>query len=162
MRPVKAGRWPPPSAAAALTGHGVPLRFATKRSTARCGRAAISNRWFSANFGSLLTVSVSYIDPNHEVRQYRERMLELTSATLSAEKLALFEEELKSPCYEEVAVFQAFSRIVMGARKEWWLSILRLLVIRCCCWGAYHRQRSPATSDWSVFQICCAGSSVVR
>src|SRR5205814_10468805 len=53
--PVKAGRWPPPSAAAALTGHGVPLRFATKRSTAKCGRAAISNRWFSANFGPLLT-----------------------------------------------------------------------------------------------------------
>ena len=34
----------------------VPLRFATKRSTARCGRAAISNRWFSANFGPLLTL----------------------------------------------------------------------------------------------------------
>ena len=55
MSDTQAGRWPPPSAAAALTGHGVPLRFATKRSTARCGRAAISNRWFSANFGPLLT-----------------------------------------------------------------------------------------------------------
>ena len=50
---------------------------------------------------------VSYIDPKHEVRQYRERMLELARTTLTAEKLALFEEELKSPCYEEVAVFQA-------------------------------------------------------
>ena len=60
MSDTQAGRWPPPSAAAALTGHGVPLRFATKRSTARCGRAAISNRWFSANFGPLLTI---YIPP---------------------------------------------------------------------------------------------------
>ena len=30
---------------------------------------------------------VSYIDPKHEVQQYRERMLELARATLSAEKL---------------------------------------------------------------------------
>ena len=40
-----------------MTGHGVPLRFATKRSMARCGRAAISSRWFSANFRPLLTAN---------------------------------------------------------------------------------------------------------
>jgi arsenite/tail-anchored protein-transporting ATPase len=86
---------------------------------------------------------VSYIDPKHEVRQYRERMLESARATLSAEKLALFEEELKSPCYEEVAVFQAFSRTVMGARKE--LVVVdtaptghTLLLLDTA--GAYHRQ----------------------
>jgi arsenite-transporting ATPase len=86
---------------------------------------------------------VSYIDPKQEVRQYRERMLESARATLSAEKLALFEEELKSPCYEEVAVFQAFSRIVMGARKE--LVVVdtaptghTLLLLDTA--GAYHRQ----------------------
>ncbi len=45
-------------------------------------------------------------------------MLELARRTLPAEKLALLEEELRSPCYEEVAVFQAFSRIVIAARKE--------------------------------------------
>src|SRR4029078_9502128 len=61
---------------------------------------------------------VSYIDPKHEAGQYRERKTEAARTTLTAEKLALFEEELKSPCYEEVAVFQAFSHIVMGARKE--------------------------------------------
>jgi arsenite-transporting ATPase len=61
---------------------------------------------------------VSYIDPKKEVRRYRDRMLESARLTLSADKLALFEEELKSPCYEEVAVFQAFSRMVIGARKE--------------------------------------------
>ena len=86
---------------------------------------------------------VSYIDPKHEVRQYRERMRELARTTLTTEKLALFEEELKSPCYEEVAVFQAFSRIVMGARKE--LVVVdtaptghTLLLLDTA--GVYHRQ----------------------
>ena len=86
---------------------------------------------------------VSYIDPKQEVRQYRERMLESARASLSAEKLALFEEELKSPCYEEVAVFQAFSRVVIAARKE--LVVVdtaptghTLLLLDTA--GAYHRQ----------------------
>ena len=86
---------------------------------------------------------VSYIDPKQEVVQYQQRMLGSARRSLSAEKLALFEEELKSPCYEEVAVFQAFSRIVMGARKE--LVVVdtaptghTLLLLDTA--GAYHRQ----------------------
>ena len=92
---------------------------------------------------------VSYIDPKQEARQYRKRMLESARTTLATEKLALFEEELKSPCYEEVAVFQAFSRIVMGARKE-------LVVIDTAPTGhtlllldtaaAYHRQLTQQTA----------------
>jgi arsenite-transporting ATPase len=99
---------------------------------------------------------VSYIDPKQEARQYRERMLESARATLSAEKLALFEEELKSPCYEEVAVFQAFSRIVMGARKE--LVVVdtaptghTLLLLDTA--GTYHRQ---------VTQQAVAGAGRIR
>ncbi len=86
---------------------------------------------------------VSYIDPKQEARQYRERTLQSARETLSADKLALLTEELKSPCYEEVAVFQAFSRIVMGARKE--LVVVdtaptghTLLLLDTA--GAYHRQ----------------------
>ncbi len=70
-------------------------------------------------------------------------MLESARATLSAEKLALFYEELKSPCYEEVAVFQAFARVVLGARTE--LVVIdtaptghTLLLLDTA--GAYHRQ----------------------
>jgi arsenite-transporting ATPase len=92
---------------------------------------------------------VSYIDPKREVRQYRERMLESARTTLSAEKLALFEEELKSPCYEEVAVFQAFSRIVISARKD--LVVVdtaptghTLLLLDTA--GAYHRQLTQQTT----------------
>ena len=86
---------------------------------------------------------VSYIDPKQEVRQYRARTLEAARPTLSAEKVALLEEELKSPCYEEVAVFQAFSRAVIGARKE--IVVIdtaptghTLLLLDTA--GAYHRQ----------------------
>ena len=86
---------------------------------------------------------VGYIDPKREVAHYRERMLATARSTLAAEKLALLEEELKSPCYEEVAVFQAFSRIVTGARKE--LVVVdtaptghTLLLLETA--GAYHRK----------------------
>jgi arsenite-transporting ATPase len=86
---------------------------------------------------------VSYIDPKREAQQYRERMLGSARPTLSPDKLALFAEELKSPCYEEVAVFQAFSRTVMGARKE--LVVIdtaptghTLLLLDTA--GTYHRQ----------------------
>lgn len=87
---------------------------------------------------------VSYIDPKQELQGYRERTLEAARPTLSAEKLSLLQEELKSPCYEEVAVFQAFSRIVMrGAREE--IVVMdtaptghTLLLLDTA--GSYHRQ----------------------
>jgi arsenite-transporting ATPase len=87
---------------------------------------------------------ISYIDPKQELLSYRQRTLEAAQATLSAEKLALLQEELRSPCYEEVAVFQAFSRIVMiGARKEFVVVDTAptghtLLLLDTA--GSYHRQ----------------------
>ena len=62
-------------------------------------------------------LKVSHIDPKEEVQRYRARMLEEAKQTKSPEKLSLLHEELQSPCYEEVAVFQAFSRVVLAARK---------------------------------------------
>ena len=86
---------------------------------------------------------VSYIDPKKEAQRYRDRMLESARPTLSADKLTLFQEELKSPCYEEVAVFQAFSRIVISARKEFVVVDTAptghtLLLLDTA--GSYHRQ----------------------
>ena len=70
-------------------------------------------------------------------------MLEAAKGNKSAEQLALLQEELQSPCYEEVAVFQAFSRAVMSARKE--ITVIdtaptghTLLLLDTA--GAYHRQ----------------------
>jgi arsenite-transporting ATPase len=86
---------------------------------------------------------VSWIDPAKEARRYREETLATKGKDLTPERRALLEEELRSPCYDELAVFQAFSRIVAGARKE--LVILdtaptghTLLLLDTA--GAYHRQ----------------------
>jgi arsenite-transporting ATPase len=85
---------------------------------------------------------VSHIDPKEEVRLYRTRTLEAAKSTKSPEQLALLKEELQSPCYEEVAVFQAFSRAVMSGRKE--LTVIdtaptgHTLLLDTA--GAYHRQ----------------------
>ena len=88
-------------------------------------------------------LKVSHIDPKEEVRRYRARTLEGAKSTKSAEQLALLQEELQSPCYEEVAVFQAFSRAVMSGRSE--LTVIdtaptghTLLLLDTA--GNYHRQ----------------------
>ena len=89
---------------------------------------------------------VSYIDPKQELQGYRERTLEAARPGLSAEKITLLQEELKSPCYEEVAVFQAFSRIVMRTAREEIVVIdtaptgHTLLLLDTA--GSYHRQLS--------------------
>ena len=92
---------------------------------------------------SVPNLKVSHIDPKEEVRQYRARTVEAAKSTKSSEQLALLREELQSPCYEEVAVFQAFSRAVMSGRKE--LTVIdtaptghTLLLLDTA--GAYHRQ----------------------
>jgi arsenite-transporting ATPase len=63
-------------------------------------------------------LKISRIDPKAVTDEYRQRALEGARAKLDASKLALMEEELRSPCTEEVAVFHAFSRIVSGAQRE--------------------------------------------
>ena len=92
---------------------------------------------------SVPNLKVSHIDPKEEVRQYRARTVEAAKSTKSPEQLALLREELESPCYEEVAVFLAFSRAVMSGRKE--LTVIdtaptghTLLLLDTA--GAYHRQ----------------------
>ena len=57
------------------------------------------------------TLSVSRIDPAAEVRRYVEHKLR-TAGDLGPDRLALLEEDLRSPCTEEIAVFQAFSRLL--------------------------------------------------
>lgn len=49
---------------------------------------------------------------------YRQHVLETKGAELDAEGRALLEEDLRSPCTEEIAVFQAFSRIIREAGKK--------------------------------------------
>ena len=82
---------------------------------------------------SVSNLKVSHIDPKEEVRRYRAWMLEAAKSTKSAEQLALLHEELQSPCYEEVAVFQAFSRAVMSGARNSSSSIPRRRGTPYCC-----------------------------
>jgi arsenite/tail-anchored protein-transporting ATPase len=86
---------------------------------------------------------LSRIDPEAEVAAYRAKVLGRAGKDLDEEGRALLEEDLRSPCTEEVAVFHAFSRIVAGARRE--LVIMdtaptghTLLLLDAA--GSYHRE----------------------
>lgn len=57
-------------------------------------------------------LSVSRIDPVAEVTSYKEEVLAKARGTLDPSALALLEEDLRSPCTEEIAVFRAFAREV--------------------------------------------------
>ena len=57
-------------------------------------------------------LTVTKINPAHEVRQYTEEVLAKAGQSLDAAGLAMLEEDLRSPCTEEIAVFRAFARTV--------------------------------------------------
>jgi len=62
--------------------------------------------------GAVDGIRVSRIDPAAETRAYSEEVLRTAGANLDAAGRALLEEDLRSPCTEEIAVFRAFARIV--------------------------------------------------
>jgi arsenite-transporting ATPase len=62
--------------------------------------------------GQLPGLCVSRIDPQAETRKYVEYVMSTAGKDLDANGRALLEEDLKSPCTEEIAVFRAFARTV--------------------------------------------------
>jgi arsenite-transporting ATPase len=62
--------------------------------------------------GTVRNLSVSRIDPAVETREYTQAVLAKAAPELEAQGLALLEEDLRSPCTEEIAVFSAFARTV--------------------------------------------------
>ncbi|WP_445768819.1 arsenical pump-driving ATPase, partial [Rheinheimera sp.] len=68
--------------------------------------------------GSLDNLEVSRIDPQAETERYRQHVLVTKGKDLDAEGRAMLEEDLRSPCTEEIAVFQAFSRVIREAGKK--------------------------------------------
>jgi len=58
------------------------------------------------------TLTVARIDPAVETRRYSEATLAHAGKGLDAQGLALLEEDLRSPCTEEIAVFRAFAETV--------------------------------------------------
>ncbi len=93
--------------------------------------------------GSLDNLTVSRIDPHAETERYRQHVLDSKGAQLDAQGRALLEEDLRSPCTEEIAVFQAFSRIIREAGKKFVVMDTAptghtLLLLDAT--GAYHRE----------------------
>jgi arsenite-transporting ATPase len=60
-------------------------------------------------------LTIGEINPRLEVERYRAEVMATTGAKLDANGRALLEEDLSSPCTEEIAVFQAFARAVEQA-----------------------------------------------
>jgi arsenite-transporting ATPase len=67
--------------------------------------------------GTLEHLTVSRIDPREVTEQYRAQVLATKGAKLDAAGRSVLEEDLRSPCTEEIAVFQAFSRVIREAGK---------------------------------------------
>lgn len=63
-------------------------------------------------------LEVSRIDPHAESDRYRQHVLETKGENLDEAGRALLEEDLRSPCTEEIAVFQALSRVMQEAREK--------------------------------------------
>jgi arsenite-transporting ATPase len=63
-------------------------------------------------------LTVSRINPTEETARYREEVIRSKGAGMDAEALAMLEEDLRSPCTEEIAVFQAFSRTIRESTRH--------------------------------------------
>ena len=61
-------------------------------------------------------IEVSRIDPVAETVAYTAEVLASAGADLAPDALAVLQEDLASPCTEEIAVFQAFARTVAAAQ----------------------------------------------
>ncbi len=64
--------------------------------------------------GGITGLRVSRIDPAVETSAYRAEVMRTAADGLDVKGRALLEEDLRSPCTEEIAVFQAFAHIVAG------------------------------------------------
>ncbi|ODS53493.1 MAG: arsenical pump-driving ATPase [Acidobacteria bacterium SCN 69-37] len=64
------------------------------------------------------TLHVARIDPAAETRRYTEEVLATAGQGLDAQGRALLEEDLRSPCTEEIAVFRAFADTVAQGEDQ--------------------------------------------
>ena len=104
----------------------------------------------AAAAGEVPGLEVSRIDPLVETRAYVEQVMATSGKNLDADGRALLEEDLRSPCTEEIAVFRAFARIVAQGMD-------RFVVLDTAPTGhtlllldateAYHREIARKSSD---------------
>ncbi len=100
--------------------------------------------------GGLNGLSVSRIDPTQETAKYREQVMATKGKGLDEQASAMLEEDLRSPCTEEIAVFQAFSRVIRKSSKQFVVMDTAptghtLLLLDAT--GSYHRDIMRHTGD---------------
>lgn len=130
--------------AAAIAGelarHGYPVHLSTTDPAAHV----------LPTVGGVPGFEVSRIDPHQETQAYVEHVMSTAGKELDAKGRAVLEEDLRSPCTEEIAVFRAFARVV--AQGESGFVVLdtaptghTLLLLDAT--EAYHREVSRKSSD---------------
>ena len=117
-----------------LASRGLPVHLTTSDPAAHLAEALD---------GALPGLEVSRIDPHIETERYRQNVLVTKGKDLDNQGRALLEEDLRSPCTEEIAVFQAFSRIIREAGRKFVVMDTAptghtLLLLDAT--GAYHRE----------------------
>ena len=68
--------------------------------------------------GDQPNLTVSRIDPEVETAKYHAQVMATKGKDLDDQARAMLEEDLRSPCTEEIAVFQAFSRVIRESSKH--------------------------------------------
>ncbi|HEY6557883.1 MAG TPA: arsenical pump-driving ATPase [Polyangiaceae bacterium] len=138
--------------ASALARRGFPVTLTTTDPAAHVESAA---RELSADASRF---RVTRIDPALETRRYTEEVLATAGDGLDAQGKALLEEDLRSPCTEEIAVFRAFAATVAEGED-------RFVVIDTAPTGhtlllldaaeAYHREvlKKPSGSPEAVQRL---------
>ena len=100
--------------------------------------------------GTLEHLTVSSIDPVEATRVYREHVLATKGADLDEQGRLMLAEDLRSPCTEEVAVFQAFSKVIAESRRHFVVVDTAptghtLLLLDAT--GSYHREVARQLGD---------------
>ncbi|GAA2025773.1 arsenical pump-driving ATPase [Terrabacter terrae] len=99
-------------------------------------------------------LTVERIDPEQAIIEYRERVMAGKGNALDDAGRAVLAEDLKSPCTDEVAVFQQFSHVVFRARKQFVVLDTAptghtLLLLDAT--GSYHREITRQMSEGARF-----------
>jgi arsenite-transporting ATPase len=63
-------------------------------------------------------ITVSHIDEQEELKKYQDEVLSKARETMSEDDIAYVEEDLRSPCTQEIAVFRAFAEVVEKADDQ--------------------------------------------
>lgn len=63
-------------------------------------------------------ITTSHIDEQAELKKYQEEVLAKARETMSEDDVAYVEEDLRSPCTQEIAVFRRFAEIVETAEDQ--------------------------------------------